>query len=407
MNGPSPSHRRRFLRQLLGSAASLSALSVWAPGCQRKPESSTTAPDDAASGSTAATTPPAPRPEDFSEKTLLVLGGTGFLGPHVVEAAVARGWTVTLFNRGKTNPQLFPELEKLVGDRDGDLSALQGRRFRAVIDTSGYVPRIVRASAELLAPHVGQYLFVSSVSAYANYDRPGITEEHPSATLEDPTVEQVNGETYGGLKAACEAVVEQVLPGRTTNVRPGLIVGPGDPTDRFTYWPARVDQGGEVLAPGTPDDPVQVIDVRDLAAWMVGALEGVHMGLYNLVGPFPPLTMGNLLAACQEHAAAQSTLVWASKEFLEAQEVEAWSHMPVWVPPGQEGFEGFTQIGAQRALDTGLRTRPISDTVRDTLAWWREQPQERREQLRAGISREREQGLIALWRSQPEATKAA
>ena len=370
-------------------------------GCRR--DTGSTPPESGA----AASGPPAPRPEDFGDKTLLVLGGTGFLGPHVVEAALARGWEVTLFNRGKTNPQLFPELEKLRGDRDGNLDALQGRRFRAVIDTSGYVPRIVRQSAELLAPSVGQYVFVSSVSAYADFSKEGIDESYPVAKLADPEVEQVDGETYGGLKAACEAVVESILPGRATNVRPGLIVGPGDPTDRFTYWPARVDQGGEVLAPGTPDDPIQVIDVRDLAAWMLGALEAPHMGVYNLVGPRPPLTIGGLLEACQAHAAESSTLVWADKEFLEAQEVEAWMHMPVWVPPGAEGYEGFTKISDQAAVDTGLTTRSIDETVRDTLAWWREQPAERHEKLRAGITREREEGLITLWRQQQESAAKA
>jgi 2'-hydroxyisoflavone reductase len=392
------STRRRFFGQLTGGAASL-----WVLGCQRKGGSQS--PNDAPQVPREAITP-APRPEDFARKTLLVLGGTGFLGPHVVEAAAARGWEITLFNRGKTNPHLFPELEKLQGDRDGDLGELEGRRFRAVIDTSGHLPRIVRASAELLAPHVGQYMFVSSVSAYANFKELGITEEYASATLEDPSVERVDGSTYGGLKAACEAVAEEILPGRTTRVRPGLIVGPGDPTDRFTYWPARLDEGGEVLAPGTPDDPIQVIDVRDLAAWMVGALEQVHVGVYNLVGPFPPTTIGGLLTACQEHATAESTLVWAGKEFLEAQEVQAWTQMPVWVPPGDEGFEGFAQISGQRAIDTGLQTRPISQTVRDTLAWWREQSQERRTTLRAGISRDREQDLIAAWRTSQDTREA-
>lgn len=384
--------RRRFLGQLAGAAATTAAL-----GCQRDGRTTATPEPAPAPG------PTTPRVADFPDKTLLVLGGTGFLGPHVVEAALARGFTVTLFNRGKTNPGLFPDLEQLHGDRDGDLGALEGRRFRAVIDTSGYVPRIVEQSARLLAPNTAQYVFVSSVSAYANFTPIGLTEEHATATLDDPTTEDVRA-AYGGLKAACEATVEAALPGRTINVRPGLIVGPGDPTDRFTYWPARVDQGGEVLCPGTPSDPIQVIDVRDLAAWMVGALEAELAGVYNLVGPFPPLTMGGLVAACQQHASTPSTLVWAAKEFLEAQHVEAWSHMPVWVPPGAEGFEGFAQVSAKKALDTGLRTRPIADTVADTLAWWREQPAERRGQLRAGIELEREKELIALWRTQGAAT---
>lgn len=392
------STRRWFMGGLAGSAAGLLTM-----GCRRDASAPTEPPagSDAAAGTTAE-----PTPGDFPDKTLLVLGGTGFLGPHVVEAALARGWEVTLFNRGKTNPQLFPDLEKLRGDRDGKLEALEGRRFRAVIDTSGYVPRIVRLSAELLAPSVGQYMFVSSVSAYADFTKEGIDESYPVATLEDPTVEQVDGETYGGLKAACEAVVSELYSERATNVRPGLIVGPGDPTDRFTYWPARVDQGGEVLAPGTADDPIQVIDVRDLAAWMLGALEEPHRGTYNLVGPETVLTMGALLDACQAHAAERSTLVWADKDFLEAQEVQPWGHMPVWVPPGAEGYEGFTKIDATKARATGLTTRSIDETVRDTLAWWREQPSERTAKMRAGITREREQELIALWRKSQAQARA-
>ena len=380
--------RRRFFGQLAGGAATL-----WALGCRR--EGDTTPPTDAtATKPQTPTAPAAPRPEDVPEKTLLVLGGTGFIGPPLVDAALAQGWKVTLFNRGKTNADLFPELEKLHGDRDGKLEALEGRRFRAVIDTSGYVPRVVRMSAELLAPNTACYVFVSSISAYADFSKLGITEDYPVAELEDPNTEEVMA-AYGGLKAACEATVEKALPGRTLNVRPGYIVGPRDPTDRFTYWPARVDQGGEVLAPGTPEDPIQVIDVRDLAKWMIGALEAELAGVYNLVGPKVPL--GQMLAACQEHAAAKSTLTWVDKQFLASQQVEAGAALPIWVPPGEPGFEGFAQVSAQKAIDTGLTTRSISETVRDTLAWWRELPEERRSKPRAGMTREREAELLAAW----------
>jgi 2'-hydroxyisoflavone reductase len=380
--------RRRFFGQLAGGAATL-----WALGCKR--EGDTAGPSDAAAAAPTpgSAAPPVPRVEDFPEKTLLVLGGTGFLGPHVVDAALAQGWKVTLFNRGKTNADLFPELEKLHGDRDGKLEALEGRRFRAVIDTSGYVPRIVRQSAELLAPNVAHYMFVSSISAYADFRELGITEDYPVAVLEDPDTEEVMA-AYGGLKAACEAAVEATLPGRTINVRPGYIVGPRDPTDRFTYWPVRVDEGGEMLAPGTPDDPVQVIDVRDLAKWMIGALEQRHMGVYNLCGPVLPL--GDVLEACKDHATRKPTLTWVDKEFLAAKEVEA-GQIPIWVPPGEPGFEGFAQVSAQKAIDTGLTTRPLSETVRDTLTWWRELPEERRSKLRAGLSPEREKELLAAW----------
>jgi 2'-hydroxyisoflavone reductase len=380
--------RRRFFGQLAGGAATM-----WALGCRR--EGDTTVPTEATAPKP--TTPAVPRVEDFPEKTLLVLGGTGFIGPHIVDAALAQGWKVTLFNRGKTNADLFPELEKLHGDRDGKLGALEGRRFRAVVDTSGYVPRIVRQSAELLAPNTASYVFVSSISAYADFTKLGITEDYPVAKLEDPTTEEVMA-AYGGLKALCEATVEEVLPGRALNVRPGYIVGPRDPTDRFTYWPVRVDQGGEVLAPGTPEDPIQVIDARDLAKWIIGALEADRTGIYNLVGPVVP--MGRMLAACQEHATAKSTLTWVPKEFLATQEVEAGMALPIWVPPGEPGFEGFAQVSGQKAIDTGLTTRPISETIRDTLAWWRELPEERRKTTRAGMPREREAELLAAWHEQ-------
>jgi 2'-hydroxyisoflavone reductase len=388
-----PTTRRRFFGQLAGGAASL-----WTLGCQRDGEGTTTPEPTTKTKTTAPDPSPVasaiPRIEDFPEKTLLVLGGTGFLGPHVVDAALAQGWKVTLFNRGKTNADLFPELEKLHGDRDGKLEALEGRRFRAVVDTSGYVPRIVRMSAELLAPNVAHYLFVSSISAYATFTKLGITEDDPVAQLEDPKTEEVKV-AYGGLKAACEATVEEVLPGRAINVRAGYIVGPLDPTDRFTYWPARADLGGEMLAPGAPEDPIQVIDVRDLAKWMIGALEESHMGVYNLCGPSIPL--GGMLAACQEHAAKKPTLAWVDKEFLKAQGGEEGLNLPIWVPPGEPGYEGFAQVSAKKAIDTGLTTRPISETVQATLEWWRELPAERREKPRAGISLEREKELIALW----------
>ena len=187
---------------------------------------------------------------------LLILGGTVFLGRHLVEAALARGHAVTLFNRGQHNPDLFPEVERLRGDRDGDLQALEGRRWDAVVDTCGYVPRVVRASAEMLAPNVDHYTFISSISVYADTSKPGIDEQAPVGTLDDPTTEEVTGESYGPLKALCEQAAEAAMPGRVLNIRPGLIVGPHDPTDRFTYWVRRVAEGGEVLAPGNPHAPV-------------------------------------------------------------------------------------------------------------------------------------------------------
>lgn len=340
---------------------------------------------------------PAPQPParaPASPPSLLVLGGTGFLGPHVVEAALAEGWSVTLFNRGKTNPHLFPDLEKLRGDRDGDLKALEGRKWTYVIDPSGHIPRVVEASAKLLAPNIERYMFVSSISAYASLGKPGVDESHPSAPMPEPYSEEVLAH-YGGLKAGCERAAEAALPGRTINVRPGLIVGPGDPSDRFTYWPVRVERGGRVLAPGSPDDPVQYIDVRDLAKWMIAALRDGHTGLYNATGPAEPTTIGKLLEACRGVSKSDAELVWASADFLAENEVAPWMHMPVWVPPSDAEFGGMGSVDVSKAIAAGLTFRPVADTIAATLAWWHELPEERRNQMRAGITPEREAEVLA------------
>src|ERR1051325_6256679 len=232
---------------------------------------------------------------------ILILGGTVFLGRHLVEAALARGHEVTLFNRGN-NPHLFPEVEKLRGDRDGGLDVLRGRRWDVVIDTSGFVPRIVRASAELLADTVELYVFISSLSVIADTRVPGADESAPVGTLDDPTIEDATGKAYGPLKALCEQAVEQVMPGRALNIRPGLIVGPHDPTGRFTYWPVRVARGGEVLAPGRPARQIQLVDVRDLAGWIIRLAEAGTSGLFNATGPDKVLTMEELLEECRRVA---------------------------------------------------------------------------------------------------------
>ncbi len=337
---------------------------------------------------------------------LLILGGTGFLGPHTVRAALARGHEVTLFNRGKTNPHLFPELEKLRGDRkSGDLAALKGRTFDAVIDTSGYFPRAVTEAAQLLVDNVDQYMFISSISVYADTSVVGLDEKGALGQIEDKTTETVDGESYGPLKALCEQAAEAVFTGRTTNVRPGLIVGPGDPTDRFTYWPVRVARGGDVLSPGAPSDPVQLIDARDLAEWMIDAIEQRHLGDYNAVGPAEPLSVGAMLEACKQAAGSDASFVWADAEFLAEQEVMPWVNMPVWVPPEGE-YAGFGTVNISRALAAGMRFRPLVDTCRDTLTWWRELPEEKRARLlegkSAGISAARESEVLAAWRKHQE-----
>jgi 2'-hydroxyisoflavone reductase len=304
---------------------------------------------------------------------LLVLGGTKFVGRAAVEAALERGHEVTLFNRGETNPELFPEAEKLRGERDGDLSALGGREWDAVIDPSGYVPRVVRASAELLRDSVGHYVFVSSISVYDELGEPGFDESGRTVTLEDPTTEDyltvgpVN--TYGGLKALCEEVVREVFPAAHANVRPGLIVGPHDPTGRFTYWPLRLAGGGDVLAPGDPARQVQFIDVRDLAEWIVQVAEEPTVGTFNATGPEPAVTMGELLETCNEVGGAKAELVWIDEPFLLEQEVGAWMELPLWVS-GADTW--FLQADVSRAVAAGLRFRPVEETVRDTLAWARQ-----------------------------------
>ena len=324
---------------------------------------------------------------------ILILGGTVFLGRATVEAALARGHELTLFNRGKQNADLFPGVEKLRGDRDGGLSALKGRRWDAVIDPSGYFPRMVRASAELLAGAVDQYTFISTISVFADFKTKGMEESAPVATIEDENVEQITGETYGALKALCEQAAERALPGRTLTIRPGLIVGPHDPTDRFTYWPVRVVRGGEVLAPHRPGYLVQVIDVRDLAEWTVRMVEAKQTGVFNATGPDYPLTMERLLQESKRVSGSDAYFTWVSEEFLQAQGAAPWTEVTLWMP--EMGNEGFSTINVNKAIAAGLTFRPLSDTVRDTIAWDASRPPETIR--RNGIKPEREQAWLDAW----------
>jgi len=379
--------RRTFLLGSLAAAASPTF------GCA-------SAPPPAPAGGDAA--PPAPPPTN-PKKSLLILGGTGFLGPAVVEAALARGYTVTLFNRGKTRPELFPDLEKLRGNRDPNkdegLKALEGRKFDAVVDTSGYVPRIVRASAELLAKNVGQYIFISSISVYKDNSIPNMDESGVVGRIADPTVETMGKEfeNYGPLKALCEEAAEKAMPGRVANVRPGYIIGPGDGSDRFTYWPRRVARGGEMLVPGTPEDPIQVIDVRDLGEWLVKLIADGTMGVFNATGPAEPLTMAGVLDACKK-ATPNSDVkyTWVPNAFLEAKGKESPDKpisLPIWVAPEGE-TKGFHRVNCERARKAGLGFRPLDATVKDLLAWWETLPEERKAKPRAGISAEYEAELL-------------
>jgi 2'-hydroxyisoflavone reductase len=320
---------------------------------------------------------------------LLVLGGTKFLGRAAVEAALARGDEVTLFNRGETNPDLFPEVEKLRGDRDGDLSALEGREWDAVIDPSGYVPRVVRASAELLHGSVGHYLFVSSGSVYAEPYVAGYDESAATVELADPESEDVLAD-YGALKAACERVVSQVFPDASTNVRAGLIVGPYDPSGRFPYWPLRLSLGGPALAPAPPDQLVQFVDVRDLGAWLVEACAESVSGTFNATGE--PVRLDTALSAC-----GNGELVWIDEQFLLDRGVQPWMELPLWVP--REAAD-FLQMSIAAAVAAGLRFRPLEETARDTLAWARETGAELVTETTygsAGLAPAREAELLAAW----------
>jgi 2'-hydroxyisoflavone reductase len=320
---------------------------------------------------------------------VLVLGGSVFLGRHVVEAALARGHEVTLFNRGRTEPELFPAVEHRIGDRDGGLEALAVGSWDVVIDTSGYVPRVVSASAQLLEPRVGRYVFVSSVSVYADLSRPGVEEDAPVASLEEET-EEHRGPAYGALKALSEAAVQELFGPRATVVRPGLIVGPWDPTGRFTYWPARVAVGGDVLAPEPRTAPVQLIDVRDLAAWIVHLVEADMQGVFNAVGPERPLTMEEVLETCCAVAGGDSRLVWAPASWLVDQGVQEWMELPLWISSPE--YAGLSAISVERALATGLRFRSLAETAADTLAWVR--ARKASAETPAGLDPQRERALL-------------
>ena len=319
---------------------------------------------------------------------LLIMGGTVFLGRTIVEAALARGHTVTLFNRGQHNPELFPGIEKLRGDRRESLALLRDRRWDAVIDPSGYVPRVVRASAELLADAVEHYTFISSVSVYADEATPNQDEGARVATIADETVETIDERTYGALKALCEQAAERAMPGRVLSVRAGLIVGPYDPTDRFTYWPHRIAQGGEVLAPDSPACRTQFIDVRDLAEWILRMAEARQSGAYNATGPAEPVALGELFDTCKAESGSDATFTWVPEDFLLAQGVQPWMEMPVWVP---EKEAGIMHVSIAKALAAGLTFRPPVETVRATLDWDAARPPH---DWRAGLKPEREREVL-------------
>lgn len=336
---------------------------------------------------------------------LLILGGTGFTGPFQVRYALERGHKVTVFNRGKTHPGELPkEVEQLIGDRNGKLDALKGRKWDVVIDNPTSVPVWVRDAAQILKGNVDRYVFISTISVYADSSKPGTDESAPLAKYNGPDAMKESRESiiaskfmlYGPLKALSEQEAEKWFPKQTLIIRPGLIVGPRDETDRFTYWPVRIDRGGEVLAPGDPTDPVQFIDGRDLAEWTIRMVEQRETGTYNATGPEKALGVGAMLEGIKAANKSNANFTWVDADFLEAQKVAPWSDIPVWVPPrGEEG--GMGRISIQRALAKGLTFRLLSETARDTLNWFKSQPEERKAKLKAGLSLEREAEVLAAW----------
>lgn len=325
---------------------------------------------------------------------LLVLGGTLFFGRHVVEAALARGHEVVLLNRGRRNPQLFSQIERLRGDRDGDLSALRGRTFDAVIDPSGYKPEQVRAVTEVLGGSIAHYTFISSISVYRQFP--------PHRSFDEDAALAEGDQGYGALKARCEEALEETLPGRVARVRPGLIVGPHDPTDRFTYWPRRVARGGNVLAPGRPGRPVQFVDVRDLAEWCLRLAEHHRVGVFNAVGPRSTETMGRLLDDCAAVAKSHVRFTWVPDQDLLAAGVKPWTELPLWIPESDSEVGGMLLADNRRAVAAGLTFRPITDTIRATLMWDRREgaPGNDASIRVTPIAPEREVELLAAHRSE-------
>lgn len=387
--------RRSFLGNALAGAAALPLASAAAA-------SSRPAPVPAPSPQGAAATPAAPR-----KLKILVLGGTNFLGPAFVEPALAAGHTVTLFNRGRTNPHLFPDVEKLQGQRRRprpgkpdpaqDLSALQDREWDAVVDTSAYFTGEVEDVCAVLKGKVKQYLFVSSISVYRSLEIEGgdVDEQSPLAECADKYTFEMgkNYENYGALKRYCEDAAQAAFPGKATIVRPGYIVGPGDSSDRFTYWPVRFTRGGECLAPGDPDNEVQFIDVRDLGQWMLHTLEQEIAGVFNAVGFDGRISVAEFLHTGKGTLNHQCSFTWVSDEFLEQNEVSSWMEMGCWTPKAKNGH-----CSNARMLAAGAKFRPIAETIRDTAAWANARPADY--QWRAGMKAEREQELLAKWKAQ-------
>lgn len=328
---------------------------------------------------------------------LLIVGGSVFLGRALVAEARARGHELTLFNRGVSSPESDLGVTLIKGDRNGDLSGLDGRTWDAVIDTCGYFPRQVRSLLAALSGRIGHYTFVSTVSAYADLSRAGLTELGELGKLTDEGAETVTPQTYGPLKALCEAAAQQTMPGASLIVRPGIIAGPDDPSDRFTYWAGRIAAGGDVLAAGNPGAPAQLVDVRDLAAWIIGLAEVKQTGVFNAVGPAEPLTMRELFENCAGTLNPMARLVWVDDGFLQAQGMTEWMKLPFYIPSAETRFAGMFRINGTKALAQGLKLRPIALTAADTWQWIQSRPGGTA--MKAGLTPEQEGKLLVAWKA--------
>jgi 2'-hydroxyisoflavone reductase len=333
---------------------------------------------------------------------ILIIGGTKFLGRHLAEAALAQGHEITLFNRGKTNPHLFPAIEKICGDRDGVLDALKGRYWDAAIDTCGYVSAQVRATTGLLADSVGHYTFISSISVYRDFRETGLDESAPTAILPSgPSNGEINGEHYGANKALCERTAERAMPGRVLIIRPGIIAGPHDPTDRFTHWARRTALGGEVLCPGSAETPVQIIDARDLSEWIIRMVGNRQVGCFNAAGPAFVLTFQQMLEQCRIASGSNTSFIWVGEKFLLDRKVDCSNALPFWIPKKEKTFAGFFSIDCKRALTAGLTFRPLTETAREALAAAHESTNGANHSV--GLKANAEAALLKAWKAKARA----
>jgi 2'-hydroxyisoflavone reductase len=333
--------------------------------------------------------------EEKAPGTMLILGGTGFIGPHMTELALAKGWKVTHFNRGKRDADGVPGVETLHGDRKGQLDSLKDRKWDVVVDNTGYIPRYQKMSVDILAPNTGYCLYISSISAYASFEKPNDIGS-PTGVLENKDQEEITNETYGPMKALCEQYVRDGYGARSSIVRPGYIVGPLDPTDRFTYWPVRFAKGGDMAVPGTAADPIQIVDVRDLVAFMMGLVERRVDGYFNAVTPPNTITMGGLMETSRKVTGADTKLTWIDETFIAEKAADV--NLAPWSP--MHGAEaGASLTGMQASAGQGLKARPLEETVRDTLAWHETRPADKKAALRSGFTPEQEAQILADWRA--------